>query len=132
MLGVLLTMIFALPMIVVPETIIAIFSSDPAVVAAAAGPARLVGLAIPVDALGMVMLQTMLAVGRGRQVVLVPLGLQWFVTLPLSFVLGPAMGYGLIGVWAPQIAGRCVQAALRYWLWLGPSKSNKGGLSWAR
>jgi len=132
LLAVILTSIFALPLVIAPETIISLFSSDSDVVAAAARPARLVGLAIPVDAFGMVLLQTMLAVGQGRKVVLVTLGLQWFVTLPLSFLLGPVMGYGLIGVWAPQIAGRCAQAALLYWLWLGPRKGNGGGLSWAR
>ena len=129
LLGVFFTMFFALPIIIIPETIIAIFSSDPAVVAAAAEPARLVGLAIPIDAFGMVLLQTMLAVGQGRQVVLVSLCLQWLVTLPLSFLLEPVMGHGLIGVWAPQIVGRCVQAALLYWLWLGPRKPNGGGVS---
>jgi multidrug resistance protein, MATE family len=44
-------------------------------------------------------------------------GAQWLVFLPLAYLIGPVLGFGLLGIWLAQIGYRSLQAALCAALW---------------
>lgn len=97
-----------------------LFTTDPNVVSQAAAPLRAVALSLPIDAAGLVMLQSLLAVGRGKRVLPVTVSLQWGFALPVAFLLTD-LGFGLWGAWAPQIAARTMQALILGWIWVAGS-----------
>ena len=61
----------------------------------------------------------MLGAGDARRVMLVSIGTQWGLFLPLAFVIGPVLGYGLLGVWLWQGITRCFQVWMFITMWRG-------------
>ena len=62
-------------------------------------------------------MNALLGAGAARQVMVVTVSLQWLVGLPLTWLFGPYLGYGLLGIWASQFGYRAVQAAVLSYLW---------------
>ena len=50
---------------------------------------------------------------------LVSTGTQWLLFLPLAYVIGPVLGFGLTGVWIWQGVTRAIQAWIFIALWRG-------------
>ena len=85
----------------VPEQIITVWApNDPAVAAAAATPLRLVALSLPMMVAGLVLSQALYGAGANLYVMLAEGSLHMGVLVPLSWLLGPKLGYGIDGVWA--------------------------------
>ena len=61
----------------------------------------------------------MLGAGDARRVMLISIGTQWLLFLPLAFIIGPILGYGLLGVWLWQGITRTLQSALFLSMWRG-------------
>ena len=106
-----------LPALLVPDVLLAGFIHDPAVVAIARGPLRLLGAAMAIDAVGLVLMNALLGAGAARQVMVVTVSLQWLLGLPLTWLFGPYLGFGLLGIWGVQFGYRAVQAAVLSYLW---------------
>ena len=106
-----------LPALIVPDVLLAGFIHDPGVVDLARAPLRLLGAAMAIDAVGLVLMNALLGAGAARQVMVVTVSLQWLVGLPLTWLFGPYLGYGLLGIWASQFGYRAVQAAVLSYLW---------------
>ena len=106
-----------LPALLVPDILLAGFIHDPAVVAIARGPLRLLGAAMAIDAVGLVLMNALLGAGAARQVMVVTVSLQWLVGLPLTWLFGPYLGFGLLGIWGCQFGYRALQAAVLCHLW---------------
>ena len=105
-------------MVVAPTQILAVFlPTEPETLALAVWPLRIVGGLTVFDAVGMVLMQALLGAGAVRTVMAVTLCFQWGVALPAAWLVGPYLGYGLIGVWLVQIAQRAAQAAVLAWVW---------------
>ncbi len=47
----------------------------------------------------------------------ISVGTQWLLFLPLAFVIGPLLGFGLLGVWLWQGVTRTIQAWLFLTMW---------------
>jgi Na+-driven multidrug efflux pump len=77
------------------------------------------GLTLPVEAVGFAFMHGMLGAGDARRVMLISIGTQWLLFLPLAFVIGPVLGYGLIGVWIWQAVTRATQSLLSLSMWRG-------------
>ena len=60
---------------------------------------------------------TLQGAGDTRRTMIVSLVLQWVFILPLAYLFGPKLGYGLLGIWFVQIFFRLVQAAIFVVLW---------------
>ena len=69
------------------------------------------------DALGMILMNTLLGVGATRMVLIVGVGLQWLLFLPLAYLIGPVWGLGLNAVWLAMIGYRGLQAGIFTLLW---------------
>ena len=106
-----------LPALLVPDVLLAGFIHDPAVVAIARGPLQLLGAAMAIDAVGLVLMNALLGAGAARQVMVVTVSLQWLVGLPLTWLFGPYLGFGLLGIWGCQFGYRALQAAVLCHLW---------------
>ncbi|MEN0063851.1 MAG: MATE family efflux transporter [Myxococcota bacterium] len=102
-----------LPMIFIPEWLLAPFlPGRPETVALAAPALRIVGVSLAFDAVGMVLMQALLAAGASRFVATWSVGLQWLGFLPLAYLVGPVAGFGLTGIWLIQALQRAAQAAI--------------------
>lgn len=108
---------FALAFIFVPSFILAPFLKTPELVALAKLPLQMIGITVIVDALGMILMSTLLGVGATRTVLIVAVGMQWVLFLPITYLLGPVWGLGLNAVWLAMIAYRGIQAGIFVALW---------------
>lgn len=106
-----------LPMLLVPDLILSGFLHDPDTLQIARGPLRLVGALVAVDAVGMVLMNSLLGAGASRTVMLISVSLQWLVFLPAAYVVGPVLGGGLMSIWIAQLAHRVLFAVLMVVLW---------------
>lgn len=118
-------MVFALPLAIAPDYALSVFTTDPAVIEAARLSAWLMALAVPIDAFGMVIMQTMLGVGQGKKVIILSLILQWAIAMPASFCLGVLLEYGMLGIWVPQIIARILQSALIGMHWFARNRASR-------
>jgi putative MATE family efflux protein len=107
----------ALPAIVVPQWLLGVFIHDPQTLALAVTPLRVVALSLSLDAVGMVLMHSLMGAGDTRRTMMVSVTLQWLAFLPVAYWLGPHCGFGLTAIWLAQIAYRLVQGGVFAALW---------------
>jgi multidrug resistance protein, MATE family len=101
-----------------PELLLRRFLNEqPDVLAIAVTPLRLVGLTVAVDAIGMVLLNSLMGAGATLHAMVVSTAAQWLVFLPTAYLVGPVLGFGLIGIWLAQIGYRSLQTGVLVALW---------------
>lgn len=100
-----------------PELILRLFVSDQALIELGSWPLRLTGLGMVLDATALVLTQALLGAGANRTVMLVSLGNQWLFFLPLAYLLGPILGYGLLAIWSLQIVQRGLASMVFALMW---------------
>ena len=103
--------------LIVPDLVLFAFLHDPATRALARGPLRLVAAFVPLDAVGMVLMNSLIGAGDARRVMVAAIGLQWLLFLPGAYLVGPILGGGLLGIWILQAAYRLVQCGWMATLW---------------
>jgi MATE family multidrug resistance protein len=118
-LTVVLLTVLGLPMLMVPDLVSSIFIHESTTRDLARWPMRLMGLTLPIEAVGFAFMHGMLGAGDARRVMLVSIGTQWLLFLPLAFVIGPVLGYGLVGVWVFLGVTRATQSWLFLSMWRG-------------
>lgn len=116
-LGVLGLFLLGLPMWVVPDGVLTLFVHDSATVDLARLPMRISGLSIAVEAVGLVLMNSLLGAGDHRRVMLVSVASQWIIFLPAAYWVGPVLGFGLLGIWVLQVIYRSFQAGVYSYLW---------------
>lgn len=117
--------LLALPMLLFPDAVLALFLHDRELIALGRLPLQLTALMIVLDAAALVLAQALLGAGANRTVMSVTLCMQWLIFLPLAWWIGVELGYGLFGIWWAQLGYRCLNSlsfALiwqrRRWQWL--------------
>jgi putative MATE family efflux protein len=116
---VILLAVLGAPMWLTPDLISSIFIHDPGTRELAHWPMRIMGLTMPIEAVGFAFMHGLLGAGDARRVMLVSIATQWLLFLPLAFLVGPVLGYGLLGVWLLQGGSRSIQSFLFMALWRG-------------
>ncbi len=106
-----------LPMLLAPEILVLLFTTDPGTAEAARLPLQIVGASILLDAVGLVLLNALLGAGDAGTVMRVSVSLQWGLFLPAAFLVGPWLGYGLVGIWVAQLVQRAAQATIFGLIW---------------
>ncbi|MFV1996492.1 MAG: MATE family efflux transporter [Acidiferrobacterales bacterium] len=109
--------LLGIPMWVTPGLVLHIFIHDPPTLELALLPMQLTGFLVVMEAVGMVLMNALLGAGDNKRVMKVAIGMQWLVFLPLAWLVGPGMGYGLIGIWLLQGVYRAVQATVFASMW---------------
>ncbi len=89
--------------IILTEPILHLVTKSPAVFNAALMPLRMMGLATPLIAVGMILTQALFGAGNTRFVMIVELILHFFCLVPLAWLLGITLGYGLVGIWSAAL-----------------------------
>ena len=113
-----LLLVLALPMWLVPDLVLGLFLKQTELVELGRAPLMITGLAICLDGVAIVLTQALLGAGAARSVMIVTLAVQWFLFLPLAYIIGPVLGYGLLGIWLAQALQRLVTSLLLCVLWL--------------
>jgi putative MATE family efflux protein len=116
---VVLLTVLGLPMWILPDLVSSIFIHEPSTRELARWPMRIMGLTMPIEAIGFAFMHGMLGAGDARRVMMVSIGTQWLLFLPLAFIVGPVLGYGLLGVWVWQGVTRTLQSWLFLTMWRG-------------
>ena len=116
---VMLLTVLGLPMWLVPDLVSSIFIHEPSTRELARWPMRIMGLTMPIEAIGFAFMHGLLGAGDAKRVMLISVGTQWLIFLPLAFLIGPVLGYGLLGVWLLQGSSRSLQSFLFVEMWRG-------------
>lgn len=111
--------LIALPAIAAPELLLGAFIHEPATLDLAITPLRLVAIFAGVDSAGMVIMNSLYGAGASSRVLVIATTLQWFVFLPVAFVIGPVFGGGLTAIWIANILYRLVQSGVFALVWRG-------------
>lgn len=102
--GILAMLPVMLVLLVIPETILQAWApNDPMVAQVGATPLRLIATTIPMMVVGLIMSQALYGAGANNYVMLAEGCLHIGVLVPLAWLLGPELGYGLIGIWMAAV-----------------------------
>jgi len=100
-----------------PDLLLKIFLHEEHTIELARFPLRLLGATMAVETLGSVLMNALLGAGASKTVMMVSISLQWGVFLPVAFVVGPVMGFGMSAVWGAQVGYRCLQGLIFVTIW---------------
>ncbi|XKH58760.1 MATE family efflux transporter [Halomonas sediminis] len=118
----------ALPMLLIPEWVLGLFLDSAALIEMGRLPLQLTGVMIVLDAAALVLAQALLGAGAQRTVMLLTLGMQWLIFLPLAWWVGVVLGYGLLGIWWVQLAYRVLNSSGFIWAWQSQRWMSNSGL----
>jgi multidrug resistance protein, MATE family len=123
--GTLVMMVLGFPFWAFPDPILSIWLHDPATRQLAIWPTRILGIMITFNGIGYMMAMMLNGAGDVRKVTWINLVTQWLILVPGAWVMGPVLGYGLLGVWlVHQFPFRAGHVLIFSWFW------HRGG--WAR
>ncbi len=111
--------VLGIPLWLIPDLVSSIFIHNPETRELARWPMRLVGLTMPVEAMVFVFMHALLGAGDARRVMLVGIGSQWLLFLPLAYLFGPVLGFGLFTIWLLQGSSRALSAFMYVTMWRG-------------
>ncbi|WP_461534791.1 MATE family efflux transporter [Spongorhabdus nitratireducens] len=109
--------VLSLPLWLIPEQIIGLFTSDLHMIDAGIVPLQITGLGIIAEATGIVLTQALLGAGASRTVMMIRFGSQWLVLLPLSWWVVNVLGYGLIAICVVQAIQRGLSSVMFALIW---------------
>jgi Na+-driven multidrug efflux pump len=75
--------------------------------------------ALGFDTAGMVLMNALIGAGDTRRAMWISVIAQWVFFLPVAWFVGPALGFGLLGVWLANSVYRVGQAAVCAQQWAG-------------
>jgi len=109
--------VLSVPAVLFPELVLSGFIHDPATLALAKNPLRVAAGFLFIDSVGMVLMNALTGAGDTKRVMYIAVSFQWLLFLPLVYVLGPTMGFGLVVVFALQAGYRGLQALTFASMW---------------
>jgi putative MATE family efflux protein len=115
--GLVVLVVLGLPMLLVPDAILGVFLHDPHTRELARVPLMVFGAGIWMNAFGLVLQHALLGAGANRLTMMVSVALQWGLYLPASYLVGPVLGYGLLGIWVAQVGYFAAQGLAFATLW---------------
>jgi len=115
--AVILLLLIALPLALLAEPVLGLFIIEPKGISLGIVPLQLTALMMVVDASAFVLTQALLGAGASKMVMEVSVTLQWGVFIPLAFVFGVYLGFGLLAIWWVQLVYRMLNATAFIWLW---------------
>ncbi len=86
------------------RSILSLVTRSDSVFQAALVPLRMMGFATPLIATGMILTQALFGAGNTRFVMLVELCLHFCCLVPLAWLLGVHLHFGLVGIWSAALA----------------------------
>jgi len=111
--------ILSLLLVLLADPILRVFLTNPETRQLAYLPMILWALMISFDTAGMVLMNALIGAGDTRRSMWISLVWQWAFFLPLAFLVGPVLGFGLVGVWIVNGIYRVGQAVNCGTQWAG-------------
>ncbi|MEE8057792.1 MAG: MATE family efflux transporter [Pseudomonadales bacterium] len=112
-----LLLLMASPMLLIPDATLSLFVSTPALIDLGHYALQIIGLCVLFDSIVLVLSQSLLGAGDSKNVFKVTVSVQWLFTLPLAWLFGPVLGFGLAGAWCAQFLQRVVATTIYIRLW---------------
>jgi putative MATE family efflux protein len=106
-----------LPMVLAPDLMLGIFLHNPETLDVARAPMRLIGATMVVEAVGIVLMHSLLGAGDVHRVTRLSISCQWLYFLPLAYLVGPVLGHGLMAVWLLNVSYRALLAGSFVLMW---------------
>jgi Na+-driven multidrug efflux pump len=97
------------------EPLLDLVTRSSAVRDAALVPMRMMGIATPLIATGMILTQALFGAGNTRFVMIAELVLHFFCLVPLAYALGILVQFGLIGIWSAALAYAVLLTSVMIW-----------------
>jgi Na+-driven multidrug efflux pump len=98
-----------------PRQILSVVSHSPAVIEAALMPMMVMGICTPLIAVGMILTQALFGAGNTRFVMIVELILHFLCLVPLAWLLGVKLGFGLMGIWSAAVTYVVLLTTIMVW-----------------
>jgi putative MATE family efflux protein len=111
----------SLSVILIPlaEPLLSLFLTNPETRQLAYLPMVLWAVMIGFDTAGMVLMNALIGAGDTRRAMWISVLWQWAFFLPMAWLVGPVLGYGLLGVWVLNGIYRVGQAVVCAQQWAG-------------
>ncbi len=106
-----------LPLLVLPDATVGLFLRDTSTQSLAVTPLMLIAASMPLDCIGIVMMQSLMGAGATRVTFRVSVAVQWLLLIPGVVLAGPMLGLGLVGVWSVFLGCRVLQALVFVGIW---------------
>ena len=97
--GVIGMFVLGIPFWLFPDFLLSIWIHDAETRALAIWPTRILGLMICINGMGYMLATLLNGAGDVKKVTWVNLITQWCMLVPGAYLLGPYLGFGLIGIW---------------------------------
>lgn len=91
--------VLGIPFWLFPDALLSIWIHDPETRDLAIWPTRILGLMICINGMGYMLATLLNGAGDVKKVTWVNLFTQWLLLVPGAYLLGPYLGFGLIGIW---------------------------------
>jgi Na+-driven multidrug efflux pump len=114
-LGVYFTLVLGAFIFVRPDLVLHIFSKDANVIEVAMPILRICGALLPFVLSAIVFTQALFGAGNTKFVMWVEFGLHFFCLVPLAYVCGVKMGWGVLGVWCGAFAYILLLCSIMGW-----------------
>jgi len=101
------------------DPLLGVFLTNPETRQLAYWPMVLWALVIGFDTTGMVLMNALIGAGDTRRSMWISVIAQWAFFLPFAFIVGPVLGFGLLGVWVVNGIYRSGQAIVCIQAWAG-------------
>ena len=109
--------VMGLFMIVFSNGLLGLFLHEESLIAMAQWLLIIIGAWLAVDAVGLVLMNALQGAGATARVLKVGFTLQWLIALPLAYLVGPFLGWGMFAVWMAHLGYRVIQALWFAYLW---------------
>lgn len=109
--------LLALPFGFASTWVASCFTPEPNTIQIISETLQLMALILPIEALHMVIYQSLLGLGDNRFVMGITLTAQWIFTLPLVYLIATTWGWGVWWAWAIHFMMRGVQCLLYHLRW---------------
>ena len=115
--AVIIMTLLGLPLWLAPGWVLGLFTHQADLIELGTWPLRILGFAIAFEVASIIFNQTLLGAGASKQVLKINLVMQWIVFLPLAWLIGPYLGFGLTGIWILQAVQRISLAVIYGTIW---------------
>lgn len=99
------------------KPLLSVFLINPETLALAHIPLVLTATILTIDLAGLTMMHALFGAGDTKTPAIISVAGQWLVFLPAAYIIGPVLGFGIIGVWIAQGIYRATQALLFMKVW---------------
>ena len=99
------------------KPLLSVFLINPDTLALAYLPLMLTATILTIDLAGLTMMHALFGAGDTKTPAMIAVLGQWLVFLPAAYIIGPVLGFGIVGVWIAQGIYRAGQAILFMKVW---------------